>query len=54
MEKVLTEVHRVLKPGKLFLSEEEEIEDLQPTTKLFNSVTKINFPFPGPIIVLQK
>jgi hypothetical protein len=54
MEKVLMEVHRVLKPGKLFLSQEEETERLLPAVNLFSAFKKIEFPFPGPIIILQK
>ena len=54
MEKVLTEVHRVLKPGGYFFSLDEEIETLAPAFKLFSSFSRIGRPFPGPNSILQK
>jgi hypothetical protein len=53
MEKVLTEVHRVLKPGKFFISQEEEIESLS-SVNLFSSFSSMAHPCPGPVSILQK
>ncbi len=53
MEKVLSEVHRILKPGGFFFSLDEETGTLEPA-KLFNSFSSICPPFPSPNSILQK
>jgi 2-polyprenyl-3-methyl-5-hydroxy-6-metoxy-1,4-benzoquinol methylase len=54
MGKILTEVHRVLKPGGYFFSLDEAIETIAPAFKLFNSFARINSPFPHPNSILKK
>ncbi len=53
MEKALTEVHRVLKCGGLFFSEDEEIENLNPV-KLFRNFRSIEFSPSKTVNILKK
>jgi SAM-dependent methyltransferase len=53
MEKALTEVHRVLKRGGLFISQDEEIENLN-TVNLFSSFRSIDCPLSKTVNVLKK
>ncbi len=54
-ENVISEVHRVLKPGGLFFSHFEDMIENANGLNRFHSLSKIEFPFPDrPVYILQK
>jgi hypothetical protein len=44
IENILNEVHRILKPGGRFFSQEDEMRTILPDCDLFGSFDMINFP----------
>ena len=54
IDKVLSEIHRVLRPSGKFISQAEDIENAPSVFKLFRSFRSMLLPHSSPVYILRK